>query len=189
MNRDGSTLTVLTNTGSGGFVLMATLGAGSYPVSVVAADVNGETEAGSISANDSTTTLYVFINTGSGFALSSFPTVSLGTYWVTAADLNGDGYPELICANPWYDPVTVLYNNGSGGFTSVSAPHTGSEPFFVTPADVNGDGKMDLITANWGNNTVSVLLNDGTGHFRDLFCLDRSRCRAELGNGRGCQRR
>ena len=42
---------MLTNNGSGGFVLAATLSVGSGPDSVVAADVNGDGKVDLISAN------------------------------------------------------------------------------------------------------------------------------------------
>ncbi len=35
---------------------------------------------------------------------------------VAAADINGDGWPDLICANAYDDTLSVFTNNGSGGF-------------------------------------------------------------------------
>ena len=55
--------------------------------------------------------------------------------------------------------LTVLTNNGSGGFVLATTLSVGNGPDSVTAADVNGDGKVDLISANWGDNTLSVLTN------------------------------
>ena len=83
---------------------------------------------------------------------------------VTAADINGDGKPDLIVANDGSNTVSVLLNTTAPGATTPSFATqqtfaTGNTPFSVTMADLNGDGKPDLIVANSNDNTVSVLLN------------------------------
>ena len=45
--------------------------------------------------------------------------------------------------------LTVLTNNGSGGFGSNATLNVGNGPICVVAADVNGDGKLDLISANY----------------------------------------
>jgi hypothetical protein len=89
---------------------------------------------------------------------------------MTAADVNGDGKVDLITANSGNNTLTVLTNNGSGGFALTSTYNVGSYPNWVTATDVNGDGKMDLVCANSGNNTLSVLLNTPTfnGNFNGV---------------------
>ncbi len=84
---------------------------------------------------------------------------------VVAADVNGDGKPDLICANYDDNTLMVLTNNGSGVFGSNATLNVGSEPTSVVAADVNGDGMVDLITANYGTNTLTVLTNNGSGIF------------------------
>ena len=181
-NSGGSTLSVLTNNGSGGFVLAGTYPVGLGPLSVKAADVNGDGKVDLITANWGSAgegnTLTVLTNNGSGgFVFASTLTVGLGPQWVAAADVNGDGKVDLISAN-WGsagegNTLTVLTNNGSGGFVLASSPVVGSGPYMVTTADVNGDGKVDLITANFGanygfsggGNTLTVLTNNGSGIF------------------------
>jgi uncharacterized protein (DUF2141 family) len=168
----GGTLTVLTNDGSGGFVLASSPGAGSYPFSVCAADVNGDGKVDLICANwygkypNHGTTLTVLTNDGSGgFVLASSPGVGNGPISICAADVNGDGKVDLICANYYANTLTVLTNNGSGDFVFASSPGVGNSPISVIAADVNGDGKLDLICANYNANTLTVLTNNGSGGF------------------------
>ena len=84
---------------------------------------------------------------------------------VAAADLNGDGRLDLVCADYSDGTVIVFTNNGAGGFVPFATNNlpVNAMSFCVAVADVNGDGKMDVITANSGNNTVTILTNNGSG--------------------------
>jgi hypothetical protein len=164
-NYSANTLTVLTNNGSGGFVLSSSPTVGS-PNSITATDVNGDGKMDLIIANLSANTLTVLTNNGSGgFVLASSPAVGTGPFSITAVDVNGDGKMDLIIANLSANTLTVLTNNGSGGFVLSSSPTVGTGPRSVVAADVNGDGKMDLISANYTVNTLTVLTNNGSGGF------------------------
>lgn len=168
-NSKSSSLSVLTNDGSGGFVLASTL-ATSQPNSVVAADVNGDGYVDLICANKGYGTLSVFTNNGyGGFTIASTNNVGFDPQSVIAADVNGDGHLDLVCANLGIyelpenilvngNTLSVLTNDGSGGFVLASIPFLGVGPASITAADVNGDGKLDLISANYGS-TLSVLIN------------------------------
>ena len=67
---------------------------------------------------------------------------------MAAADLNGDGKPDLAVANSGGDTVSVLLNNGDGTFAAKVDYPTGTRPLSVAAADLNGDGKPDLAVAN-----------------------------------------
>ena len=147
-----------------------TFATGTVPVSVTTADLNGDGKPDLIVANETSSTVSVLLNTTApGATTPSFAaqqTFATGSdpFSVTAADLNGDGKPDLIVANESSNTVSVLLNTTPPGATTPSFAAqqtfaTGSSPNFVTAADLNGDGKPDLIVANDGSNTVSVLLN------------------------------
>ena len=181
-----SSLSVLTNNGSGRFVLSGTYPVGSEPISVTAVDVNGDGKVDLISANWGSlggNTLTILTNNGSGgFVLASSPVVGNGPMSVAAADVNGDGKVDLICANRADSTVSVLTNNGSGKFALSGTYPVGSGPVLVTAADVNGDGKVDLITANWSESaghTLTVLTNNGSGIFGSNATIN-------VGNGSIC---
>ena len=99
------------------------------------------------------------------FVLSSTPFPGHYPQGVTAADLKGDGKLELISANSSDNTLSVLTNNGSGGFAVAQTYPVGSNPYSVVAANVNGDGKLDLICVNQGGNTLSILTNNGSGGF------------------------
>jgi Na+-translocating ferredoxin:NAD+ oxidoreductase RnfD subunit len=74
-----------------------------------------------------------------------------------AADLNGDGHPDLIVTTA--NGVKLLWNNGNGTFSegargagmSASGWYTG-----VAVADVNGDGRPDVFVAGYTSPYDSV---------------------------------
>jgi hypothetical protein len=103
------------------------------------------------------------------FALASqqdFPAGS-NPYAVFAADVNGDGKPDLIVADYAAGTVTVLLNTTAPGaltpsFAAGQTFSVGSTTFAVVVADMNGDGKPDVITSDLNDGTLSVLLNTTT---------------------------
>ena len=78
------------------------------------------------------------------------------------ADLNGDGFPDLVALE--WQHFAVLLNTGHGTFRARSDYQTGPSRSGAI-GDVNGDGRPDLLSTTEGNATVSVLLNRGDGSF------------------------
>jgi len=169
-NNSGKSLTVLTNDGNGGFVLASTLSLGSpsAPYSVAAADFNGDGRLDLVCANSQSASFTVWTNSGGGIFVSNV-SFSVGTpqmtvpQWVTTADVNGDGKPDIIGACNNSGTYLFLWtNNGAGGFVSVPMPYISSGISCVVAADVNGDGKPDLVVLS---SQVIVLTNNGSGGF------------------------
>ena len=174
-NLNSNTVSVLLNTTAPGastpsFAAQRAFPTGAYPRSVAVADVNGDGKPDLIVANQGSNTVSVLLNTTApGAIIPSFAaqlTFATGSYpeSVTAADVNGDGKPDLSVANYGSNTVSVLLNTTAPGATTPSFAAqttfaTGSAPHFLAAADINGDGKPDLIVANDGSYSVSVLLN------------------------------
>ena len=110
--------------------------------------------------------------------------VGNGPSSVVAADLNNDGQVELICTDSKDNALTVLTNDGSGGFVSnVTYSVTGTNPACVLVADLTASGKADLVVAIFnnsnGNGKLEVLTNDGVGGFNSNATYD-------VGTGPSC---
>jgi large repetitive protein len=109
---------------------------------------------------------YVLLGIGDG-TFHAPAAYAIGEYaaFVTVADVNNDGHPDIVVANAFSGNVGVLLGNANGTFGAQTTFPVGSKPIFVAAGDVNGDGILDLVVANNGDSTIGVLLGDGTGHF------------------------
>ena len=129
-------VTILRNNGSGNFTEPASSpeAAGDGPRSVVAADLDGDTDQDLAVANNGSDNVTILLNSAPATSPSR-PRAprrpATGPTSVAAADLDGDTDQDLAVANLSSDNVTILRNNGSGNFTQpASSPEAaGAQPF------------------------------------------------------------
>ncbi len=177
----GDILSAYSVSATRGFQIRIGDGAGSFPAlftyflynsrGFVAGDFNGDGKKDvAVTFNDpATRTVVLYLNDGSGALVAGTP-INLGTDTVLelARDFNGDGKDDLIAKTLPTSAITILLNNGSGGFTRSDHPlfPTINE---VAVADFNGDGKLDVITHHYNtpdpNLNASLLYGDGLGGF------------------------
>ena len=85
---------------------------------------------------------------------------------IAAADLNGDGIPDLAIVNTGSSTVSdLLLNHGDGTFAPKVDWPTGQYPHAVVAAPLRGGSAVDLVVSNMDDNTLSVLFNNGDGTF------------------------
>jgi hypothetical protein len=85
-----------------------------------------------------------------------------------AADIEGDGYPDLLVqtftGNSPASPITVYHNNGDGTFKVGVTVLPSVTVYGFTADDVNGDGKVDLVVTT-ASSQIMTLLGNGNGTF------------------------
>lgn len=117
----------------------------------------------------------VLLGDGAGHFASGYDlgTASDRSYSGRVADMDGDGYLDVVISNDAPDPKLVYLNDGKGHF------HVGStygrpewETRNASVADLNGDGQPDIIVANRSSGTGSnyICFNKGKGQF-DADCV------------------
>ena len=171
----GNTVSALLNTASAGattaaFTSPKTFAAGNNPDFVTAADFSGDGRPDLAVVNETDGTVSVLLDTAAdGAAAASFAaqkTFAVGSdpRSLTAADLNGDGRPDLAVANFASGTVSVLANATAAGATTASFAAqvtfaAGDNPDSVVGADFNGDGRPDFAVACQSDNNVQVRFN------------------------------
>ncbi len=86
--------------------------------------------------------------------------VATGPRWVQLADLDGDRRTDAAIAHPGA-LVSILLNNGRGGFTPGAPVRLPGETYYFEIADVNGDGRSDLAAPTV--DSVTIMLARGRG--------------------------
>jgi hypothetical protein len=170
-------LSVLLNQGARTFASHADYVTLAQPYAVALGDVDGDGHLDAIVAEDSADRVSVFTGTGDGRLMlqadyAACPTCattpnSVGPYYVTVADLDGDGKLDILSVDESSWDVGLLFNDGTGHFPPAKVKNylTGSTPHHASVGDVNGDGKPDIVVASALGNQVNVFLNQGGGVF------------------------
>ena len=166
-----------------GSASLAPLGAGW--TGRVVADIGGDGNLEVIAVQESTGQVAVnFFGGAQGTTLLRSETISplsaMGWNVIGAADLNGDGHPDLLLQNSSTRQVMVVYLGGATG-TAVTATQDLKGSSFggwtaVGMQDMNGDGHPDLILVNdaTGESIVNYFGGDLGVAYLGSSHLDRS---------------
>lgn len=83
---------------------------------------------------------------------------------VAAADVNGDGAPDVAAAFGGSQSIILYLNDGEGGFSApVLLNDSAAGAYSVAFGDLDGDGDEDLVSGSQADNTIEWYVNDGTG--------------------------
>ncbi len=170
-NYSGS-VTILLRKAGGGFAPEAPAPAGSLARNIAAADFNGDGRPDLAVTNYGGANVTILLRRAAGgFEQEAGSPIAVGASpaGIAAADLNGDGRPDLAVANFGSHTVSLLLRQPGGGFAPAAGSPiaAGLRPLGVATADFNRDGLLDLVITN--NNAaasaVTVLLRQPGGGF------------------------
>lgn len=165
---------VLLGNGRGEFSIRDIGGEPDRTYTAALADLNGNGTLDLVVSNDRPDRKLVYLNDGKGrfTELGVFGDPQWPTRYVTLADLNGDGFPDILAANrnnlraPKLTPSFVCFNDGKGGFADCHPLPTPSSSIIVA-ADFDGDSAVDLFLPQRDGGRSLVLWNDSKGNFNE----------------------
>jgi hypothetical protein len=160
-----SSILLLENDGEGGLTPVdgfpLELNEGSR--SGVATDIDGD---GDLDVAVSAIRLHLLVNEGELAFRPMQPIAGVeGSGQAAAADLDRDGDTDIILVYDHADGISVLRNDGAGGFLEIDRYSSGGEMGSgkVLLSDVDGDGWQEVVTRHATLRDVSLFYNDGRG--------------------------
>jgi len=106
--------------------------------------------------------LSLMLNDGTGSFAPPIGKPSIFAFEITTADVNGDGWPDVVVPLPG---AQVVLNDGSGGFGASVFSSAGAALRSCATGDFNSDGVIDLVAVSKISNVAPILLGTGTGSF------------------------
>jgi hypothetical protein len=146
------------------------------PNEIVIGDMNSDGHADLIIGSHDSYSIMILRGDGKGnFTISPDSVVMRKgnhphTHGLGIGDLNGDKYPDIVTANSSDNDISVMLNNGSGGFiTAPGSPFpVGPSPYPLTIGDLNSDGHLDIVSTSSqaSSRFLTILSGDGRGSFQ-----------------------
>ena len=168
----GSTDTFGTLTDVNGRVLAEDDDSGDVPNFLIETDVEAGTYFVAVSGPDGATgeyTLSIEFSARHEVAFAAERTISTDTNFpasLYAADLDGDGDPDLLSASVDDDKVAWYENLGGGSISAQRVIATDADgAVSVHAADLDGDGDLDVLSASRDDGRVAWYENQGGGSF------------------------
>jgi hypothetical protein len=117
------------------------------PKGLATAFVDGDSYLDLVAGNLTTAQVSLLRGNGNGTfgAPTNFATAT-GVQNVSALDLNGDGFTDIL--STCTSTLEILLGDGTGGFAA--GPSFSANAFKTQVIDLNGDGKKDIITIGGG---------------------------------------
>jgi hypothetical protein len=143
-------------------------------------DMNGDRRLDLITANNADNDVSIAFGDGRGSFTRAPAAFAVGPspYPFALGDVNNDGRLDIIATASATGPLraqqlpssfalTLLLNDGRGGFRRSELPLRTGQPWFADVGDVNGDSKLDLVATHHDQSALTVLLGDGAGRFSE----------------------
>ncbi|KAI9129302.1 FG-GAP-like repeat-containing protein [Acaryochloris sp. CCMEE 5410] len=182
-NPNNSSVSVLLNNGNGTYNSPSSYSLTLPPYELLQKDLNndGYVDLVAFNTNGAEERVATLINNGDGtFAAAAYYSGSGLVGAANLADLNNDGFEDLITATRDTNRVEVAFNQGDGTFRAPSSYVFEGAINSLTIGDVNGDNNLDLLAYSFigsdqfgsAINQLTVFLNDSNGELLSAVSYD-----------------
>jgi len=93
--------------------------------------------------------------------------VGAGPIAIAAGDIRGGGLIDLAVANQLSNSISVINNNGSGGFAVSATLNTDSAPTDIILANLDAQPGLDIAAANRDSNNITVYYRQPGGTYHN----------------------
>jgi len=170
VNLESDSISVLFHKEHGEFVKGSAIPTGRNPTALAIADFEGDQRMDLAVTHQSSPflSLHSHPTRNSGSAAPKNVDLGRGQFFVIAADLDGDGDPDLALSlrdtveDRGDANLSVLLHQGAGEFSAPLEIRPGVS-HWIEASDVNGDGELDLVSLL--DNQPTLLLNSALGQF------------------------
>ncbi len=144
-------------------------------------DLNGDGKLDLATVNSSDNDVSVAFGDGRGGFTRAPVSFAVGPspYPMALGDINNDGHIDIVATAtatgplraqqlPFSRALTLLLNDGRGGFRSSQVPLRTGEPWSVAIGEVTSDNKLDLVVTHHDMVNLTVLSGDGRGAFTEV---------------------
>ncbi len=183
----GSGVSVLLGNGDGTFAPETEYSSGSTPRGIVAFDADGDGDMDIVNSNaGGEGSLSLLRNNGQGvFAAAQIFDGGCNAEWgLSAADMNGDGFLDLVVGCHDDGIISVLTGSGSGEFNLRSTTQGPIGLWMIVTGDLSGDGEADATVAGGFSDNGAILLGDGSGGLGEasFYGTDPSTSATDIGD-------
>lgn len=142
------------------------------PIGIIASpsdvgDFNNDGNADMCVSSTGTDTVWILLGAGNG-TFSSVTSRNVGSVpnGITALDVDGDADLDIVNANQVDNNLSLLINNGAGGFAPAVFFDAGvNGEYGIAAGDMNEDGICDLVVCGNFDSGIVTLLGNGNGTF------------------------
>lgn len=161
-NRNAATVSILISNGDGTYQAAVNYPTAATGGALAVGDFNLDTYADVLVVTGSKLNFFAGNGDGTLVAPKTITLPSADVYEISAADIDGNGLPDIIIPSYGNNRLVTVINNGNGDFSpGIDYPASGN-PISSAVFDFNKDGRIDVATVNYTTADITIFYGLGS---------------------------